>query len=65
MSSMNIPINEENCKLSTLYWIPKFQRNQYLDSYIPGLTTELGGPQSYCDKVNSRGSNNQKPRPTR
>jgi hypothetical protein len=33
MSSLNIPINEENCELSTLYWIPKFQRNQYLDRY--------------------------------
>ena len=34
MSSLNIPINEENCKLSTLYWIPKFQKNQYLERYI-------------------------------
>jgi hypothetical protein len=34
MSSLNIPINEENCELSTLYWIPKFQKNQYLDRYI-------------------------------
>jgi hypothetical protein len=24
MSSLNIPINEENCELSTLYWIPYF-----------------------------------------
>jgi hypothetical protein len=39
MSSMNIPINEENCELSTLYWIPKFQKNQYLDKYIPGSST--------------------------
>jgi hypothetical protein len=59
---MNIPINEENCELSTLYWIPKFQKNEYLDSYIPGSTTELRGPQSYCDKVNSRGNINQKHR---
>jgi hypothetical protein len=28
MSTLNIPINEENCELSTLYWIPKFQKNQ-------------------------------------
>jgi hypothetical protein len=34
MSSLNIPINEENYELSTLYWIPKFQRNQYLNRYI-------------------------------
>jgi hypothetical protein len=34
MSSLNIPINEENCELSTLYWTPKSQKNQYLDSYI-------------------------------
>jgi hypothetical protein len=27
-------INEENCELSTLYWIPKFQKNQYLNGYI-------------------------------
>jgi hypothetical protein len=33
MSSMNIPINEGNCELSTLYWIPKCQKNQYLDIY--------------------------------
>ena len=34
MSSLNIPINEENCELSTLYWLPKFQKDQYLDRYI-------------------------------
>jgi hypothetical protein len=34
MSSLNIPINEENCELFTLYWLPKFQKNQYLDRYI-------------------------------
>jgi lipopolysaccharide export LptBFGC system permease protein LptF len=34
MSSLNIPINEENCELSTLYWTPKSQKNQYVDSYI-------------------------------
>ena len=39
MSSMNIPINEGNCELSTLYWIPKCQKNQYLDRYIPGSST--------------------------
>ena len=69
ISSLNIPINEENCELSTLYWIPKFQ---YLDRYIPGsstcstkdlsitMTTILhavnGGLLSYCDKVYSRGN---------
>jgi hypothetical protein len=26
-------------ELSTLYWIPKFQKNQYLDRYIPGSST--------------------------
>ena len=78
MSSLNIPINEENCELSTLYWIPKFQKNQYLDRYIPGSSTcstkELsitmtkimlavkGGLLSYCDKVYSRGNINQKHR---
>jgi hypothetical protein len=78
MSSLNIPINEENCELSTLYWIPKFQKNQYLDRYIPGsstcstkelsitMTTILhavkGGLLSYCDKVYSRGDINQKHR---
>ena len=67
MSSLNIPINEENCELSTLYWISKFQKNQYLDRYIPGSSTcstkELsitmtkivhavkGGLLSYCEKV--------------
>ena len=34
MSSLNIPINEENCELFTVYWLPKFQKNQYLDRYI-------------------------------
>ena len=34
MSSLNIPINEEKCELSTLYWIPKFQKNHYLNRYI-------------------------------
>jgi hypothetical protein len=34
MSSLNIPINDGNCELSTLYWIPKFQKNQYLNRYI-------------------------------
>ena len=78
MSSLNIPKNEENCELSTLYWIPKFQKNQYLDRYIPGSSTcsikalyitmtEIvlavkGGLLSYCDKVYSRGSINQKHR---
>jgi hypothetical protein len=33
-SSLNIPINEENWELSTLYWIPTFQKNQYLNRYI-------------------------------
>jgi hypothetical protein len=33
-SSLNIPINEENWELSTFYWIPKFQKNQYLNRYI-------------------------------
>ena len=83
---MNIPINEENCELTTLYyiivgtlyWIPKCQKNQYLDRYIPGSSTcstkELsitmtkilhavkGGLLSYCDKVYSRGNINQKHR---
>ena len=74
MSSLNIPINEDNCELSTLYWIPKFQKNQYLDRYIPCSSTcstkELsitmtkilhavkGGLLSYCDKVYSRGNIN-------
>ena len=34
MSLLNIPLNKENCELSTLYWIPKFQKNQYLNRYI-------------------------------
>ena len=34
MSSQNIPINEENYELSTLYWTPKSQKNQYVDRYI-------------------------------
>ena len=78
MSSMNILINEEYDDLSTLYWIPKFQKNQYLNKYIPGSSTcstkELfitmtkmlhavkGGLLSYCDKVYSRGNINQKHR---
>jgi hypothetical protein len=76
MSSLNIPINDENCELYTLYWIPKFPKNQYLDRYIPGSSTcstkELsitmtkivhavkGGLLSCCDKVYSRGNINQK-----
>ena len=75
MSLLNIPINEENCKLSTLYWIPEFQKNQYLDRYIPVSSTYStktlsitmtpvvhavkGGMLSYCDKVYSRGNVNQ------
>ena len=39
MLSLNIPINEENCELSTLYRISKFQKNQYLDRYILGSST--------------------------
>jgi hypothetical protein len=39
MSSLNIPINEEYCELTNLCWIPKFQKNQYLDRYIPGSST--------------------------
>ena len=78
MPSLNIPINEENCELSTLHWISKFQKNQYLDRYILGSSTcstkELsitmtkivhavtGGLLSYCDKVYSRGNINQKHR---
>ena len=78
MSSLNIPINEENCELYTLYWIPKFQKNQYLDRYIPGSSTcstkelsitmttivyaVIGGLLSYCDNVYSRGNINQKHR---
>jgi hypothetical protein len=78
MSSLNIPINEENCELSTLYWIPKFQKNQYLDRYIPASSTcsikalsiamtEIvlavkGRILSYCDKEYSRGNINQKHR---
>ena len=78
MSSLNIPINEETGELSTFYWIPKFQKNQYIDRYIPGSSTcstkELsitmtkilhavkGGLLSYCDKVYSRGNINQKHR---
>ena len=85
-SSLNIPINEENCELTTLYyiivgtlyWIPKCQKNQYLNRYIPGSSTcskkELsitmakilhavkGGLQSHCNKVYSRGNINQKHR---
>ena len=72
MSALNIPINEENCELSTLYWIPEFQKNQYLDRYILGSSTcstkELsitmtpilhavkGGLLSYCEKVYARGN---------
>lgn len=37
--SRNIPINEENDDLPTLYWIPKLNKNQHTekniaDSYI-------------------------------
>jgi hypothetical protein len=39
MSYLNIPINEENCDLSSLYWIPEFQKNQYLDRYISDSST--------------------------
>jgi hypothetical protein len=39
MALLNIPINEESCKLSTIYWIPEFHKNQYLDRYIPGSST--------------------------
>ena len=75
---LNIPINEEYCELSTLCWIPIFQKNQYLDRYIPRsstcLTKELSitmikmlhadneGLLSYCDKEYSRGNINQKHR---
>jgi hypothetical protein len=75
MSLLNNPINEENCKLSTLYWIPEIQKNQYLDRYISGSSTYStnklsitmtpvvhavkGGMLSYCDKVYSRGNVNQ------
>ena len=78
MSSLNIPINEENCELSTLYWILKFQKNQYLDRCIPCSSTcstkELSitmtkilhafneGLLSYCDKVYSRVNINQQHR---
>ena len=78
MPSLNIPINEENCELSTLHWIPKFQKNQYLDRYILGSSTcstkELSitmitilhavkrGLLSYCDKVYSCGNIDQKHR---
>ena len=67
MLSLNVPKTEENCELSALYWIPKFQKNQYLDRYIPGSSTrstkELsitmtnivhavkGGLLSYCDYI--------------
>jgi hypothetical protein len=72
-----IYFDEETGELSTFYWIPKFQKNQYIDRYIPGSSTcstkELsitmtkilhavkGGLLSYCDKVYSRGNINQKP----
>ena len=39
MSPINIPINEENRELSSLYWKPKFQKNQYVDRYIPSSST--------------------------
>jgi hypothetical protein len=39
MSALTIPINDVNWKVSTLYWIPEFQKNQYLDRYIPGSST--------------------------
>ena len=65
MSSLNIPINEENCELSTLYWIPTFQKNQLFKQVYSstcsakelsiGMTTIVhavnGGLLSYCDKV--------------
>ena len=41
MSSLNIPINDENCELSTLYWIPKFQKNQYLNLFNKRTTGYL------------------------
>ena len=66
--------NIVNYELFTLCWIPKFQKNQYLDRYIPGSSTcstkELsitmikifravkGGLLSYCDKVYARGNIN-------
>ena len=78
MSSLNIPINEENCELSTLYWILKFQKNQYLERCIPCSSTcstkELSITMtkilhafkesllSYCDKVYSRVNINQQHR---
>jgi hypothetical protein len=36
-----IPINDENCELSTLYWIPKFQKNQYLNLFNKRTTGYL------------------------
>ena len=53
MSSLNIPINDENCELSTLYWIPKFQKNQCLNRYIL-LSAVKEGQQKYCENVYSR-----------
>ena len=65
MSSLNIPINEENCECSTLYWIPKFLKNQYLDYLFNKklsitmtniLLAVKGRLPSYCDKVYSPGT---------
>ena len=70
MSSLNSPINEENCELSTLYWIPESVFRQVYSSTCStkelsiSMTTFVHavkrGLLSYCDKVYSRGNINQK-----
>lgn len=39
ISFLNIPINEENDDLPTLYWIQKLHKNLYREGYIAGSST--------------------------
>jgi len=54
MSLMNIPINEENDELPTLYWIPKLNKNQQSKMYCRFFylsVTMAHILSAYCDKV--------------
>ena len=39
MSSMNILFNGEHDDFSSLYWIPKYDLNQYKERYTAGAST--------------------------
>ena len=75
LSSFGICVNDDNCELPSIYWIPKLHKCPYKQRFIAGsakcstkplsklltyvVSTVKDGLQRYCDTIYSRSGVNQ------